>query len=220
MRAWWVVPLALCSFGCASTVARLDGEYATPAGPPRSDCEKQGWLVLAPTRAEIFDDKGRRAALRDDGFGLYRIGGTEPESIPGAADELGPESPSFARHAEAVRPHDTKQLVAGSLGAAGVIAIAVGTIVFVSAFETERRGSEEEQQIDGAQAAVGGVLVGAGFGLGIAGLSVNPGQAERSRAAADRYVFLPPADSRAQLEGVVARHNQRVRERCNATPAP
>lgn len=219
MRAWWVVPLALC-FGCASTVARLDGEVKTPAGPPRNECEKKGWLVLAPTRAEIFDDKGRRAELRDDGFGLYRIGSSSPESIPSLADELGRDSPSFLRHENAVAPHDTKQLVAGGLGAAGLIAIAVGSIVFVTSFETKERGMEEEQSVDGAQAALGGALVGAGFGLGIAGLSVNPGQAERSRAAADRYVFLPPADSREQLEGVVARHNQRMRERCNATPTP
>lgn len=219
MRAWWVLSLFLTA-GCASTVARLDGEFKTPIGPARTDCEKKDWLVVAPTRAELSDEKGRRTAVRDDGFGLYQVGATKPESIPSLADELGSDSESFARHGSAVRPHDTKQILASSLGGAGLVAIAVGAILFVNAFGTEREGPEEEQTIDSTQAALGGVMVGVGFGLGIAGLSINPGQAERSRAEASRYVFLPPEDSREEITQTVGKYNQRIRERCAARPAP
>jgi len=211
--------LSLCSvMGCASTVTRLDGEFQTPVGPARSACEKGDWLVLAPTRAELFDQKGRRTDVRDDGFGLYRVGATSPESVPSLADELGGDSGAFARHDDVVRPHDTKQLLAGTFGGAGLVAIAVGTVLFVNAFGTERVNGDEEQTIDSTQAAIGGITVGLGFGLGIAGLSINPGQAERSKADAARYVFLPPEDSRDEITGAVSAHNQRVRERCARRP--
>lgn len=219
MRPCWFLPFCLLA-GCASTVTRLDGHFETPIGPARTDCETSDWLIVVPTRAELFDDRGRRAEQRDDGFGLYRIGQARPVSIPSLADELGSYSPSFARHSSAVRPHQTKQLIAGSLGVAGLVALAVGTALFVSAFETEQQGAEQEQTIDSTRALVGGVMVGAGFGLGIAGLAVNPGQAERSRAEADRYVFLPPADSQSEILRAVGQRNQRIRERCATRPEP
>jgi hypothetical protein len=217
MRFLWVLSLGFTA-GCASTVTRLDGEFKTPAGPARTACEKNDWLVVAPTRAELQDSKGRPTDVRDDGVGIYRVGATKPESIPSLADELGSDSESFARHGNTVRPHDTKQLIASALGGAGLVAIAVGTVLFVTAFGNERRGSDQEQTIDSTQAVLGGVFVGVGFGLGIGGLSVNPGQAERSHAEAARYVFLPPEDSREEVTTTVGKYNQRVRERCPARP--
>jgi len=62
--------------------------------------------------------------------------------------------------------------------------------------------------------------VGAGFGLGIAGISVNPGQAERSRAEASRFVFFPPDEPKADVVEMTGRYNQAVRDRCERRPAP
>jgi hypothetical protein len=224
MRALCAYLISL-SLGCASTVTRLDGELPTPAGPAKAECEKKNWLVVAPTRAQIFDARERRTELRDDGVGLYRIGARKPESIPGLADELGSNSESFARHGRVVRAHDTKQLLAGGLGAAGIVAIGIGTLLFVNAFGTESKslpggGVDEKQTVDTTSLAVGGVLVGIGFGLGITGVVINPSQAERAKAEAARYVFLPPEDLPTQVVEMVGEYNQRTRERCARPSEP
>jgi hypothetical protein len=220
MRGVCALILLTFSSGCATTVHRMDGDFPTPAGVAKSDCEKQDWLVVSPTRAEFVDKHGVRSASRDDGVALYRIGESRPVSIPSLSDDMG-GGPSFARHSEAVRSHDTKQLVAGGLGAAGAIAVAVGTILFVSAFTTERGANgDDEQKISGARAMGGGITVGLGFGLGIAGISVNPGQAERSRAEAARFVYFPPEEPKADVLEMTGRYNQAVRDRCERRSAP
>lgn len=214
--------LVLLTFvsGCATTVHRMDGEFPTAAGPARTECEKRDWLVVSPTRAEFVDKNGSRSQTRDDGVALYRVGKSSPISIPSLSDDMG-GGPSFARHAEAVRSHDTQQLVAGGLGVAGTIAVAVGTILFISAFETQRTASgDEEQKISAARAAAGGISVGVGFGLGIAGIAVNPGQAERSRADAARFVYFPPEDPKEDVLEMTGRYNQAVRDRCERREAP
>lgn len=220
MRGVAALVLLTLGTGCATTVHRLDGELPTRAGTARTACEERDWLVVAPTRADFVDKQGVKSARRDDGVGLYRVGAARPLSIPSLSDELG-GGPSFERHSRAVRSHDTKQVVAGGLGAAGVVAIAVGTILFVNAFGTERQPSGEEKQVvSGGLAAAGGLTILGGFGLGIAGITVNPGQAERSRAEAARYVYLPPEDPRADVLEMTARYNQAVRERCERRSAP
>jgi hypothetical protein len=220
MRGVCALVLITFSTGCATTVHRLDGEFPTSAGNAKSECEKQDWLVVAPTRADFVDKHGVRSQTRDDGVALYRIGESRPVSIPSLSDDMG-GGPSFARHSEAVRSHDTKQLVAGGLGAAGAIAVAVGTILFVTAFGTERgTNGDNEQKIDSGRAIGGGITVGLGFGLGIAGIAVNPGQAERSRAEAARFVYLPPEEPKADVLEMTGRYNQAVRDRCVRRSAP
>jgi len=220
MRGVCALILLTFSSGCATTVHRMDGDFPTPAGVAKSDCEKQDWLVVSPTRAEFVDKHGVRSESRDDGVALYRVGESRPVSIPSLSDDMG-GGPSFARHSEAVRGHDTKQLVAGGLGAAGAIAVAVGTILFVSAFTTEKSASgDNEQKISGPRAIGGGITVGLGFGLGIAGISVNPGQAERSRAEAARFVYFPPDEPKADVLEMTGRYNQAVRDRCERRSAP
>jgi hypothetical protein len=217
-----IAALVLLTFanGCATTVHRMDGEFPTPAGPAKTECEKQDWLVVSPTRAEFVDKHGSKSETRDDGVSLYRVGDSKPVSIPSLSDDMG-GGPSFARHAEGVKSHDTKQLIAGGLGVAGVIAVTVGTILFVSAFETMRSANgDEEQKINGGRAAAGGISVGLGFGLGIAGIAVNPGQAERSRAEASRFVYFPPEDPKDDVVEMTGRYNQAVRDRCDKRPAP
>jgi len=214
MRGVGACALVMLLSGCATTVHRLDGEFPSLAGPAKTDCEKRDWLVLSPTRAEFVDKHGVRSETRDDGVALYHIGQSGPVSIPSLGEQLG-GAERFERHADAVKSHDTKQLIAGGLGVAGAIAVAVGTILFVNAFGTEK-GSDgsEHQKIDGGRLAAGGLTVGVGFGLGIGGIAVNPGQAERSRAEAARYVFFPPEDRRSDVVDLAGRYNQAVRDRC------
>lgn len=217
-----VCALVLLTFGsgCATTVHRMDGDFPTAAGVARSECEKQDWLVVSPTRAAFVDKHGVKSETRDDGVSLYRIGDTRPTSIPSLSDDMG-GGPSFVRHSDAVRSHDTKQVVAGGLGAAGAIAVAVGTILFVSAFSTQKSATgDEEQKISAGRAVGGGITVGLGFALGIGGIAVNPGQAERSRAEASRFVYFPPEDPKADVLEMTGRYNQAVRDRCERPPAP
>ena len=220
MRGVCALVLLTFSTGCATTVHRMDGDFPTAAGVARSECEKQDWLVVAPTRAEFVDKHGVKSERRDDGVALYRVGESRPVSIPSLSDDMG-GGPSFVKHSDAVRSHDTKQVVAGGLGAAGAIAVAVGTILFVSAFSTQKSAAgDQEQKIDTGRAVGGGVTVGLGFALGIAGISVNPGQAERSRAEASRFVYFPPEEPKDDVLEMTGRYNQAVRDRCERRSAP
>jgi hypothetical protein len=220
MRGVFALVLLAYVSGCATTVQRLDGELPTAAGPAKTECEKQDWLVVSPTRAEFVDKHGVRSQTRDDGVALYRVGESRPVSIPSLSEDMG-GGPSFERHAEAVRSHDTKQIVAGGLGVAGAVAVAVGTILFITAFETRDDASgKPEQHIDAGKAIGGGISVGLGFGLGIAGIAVNPGQAERSKAEAARFVYLPPEEPKEDVLKMTGRYNQAVRDRCERRASP
>lgn len=201
--------------GCATTAYRIEGEPITPGGVATTPCESRDWLVIAPTRAEVAS-KSKGTSHPEDGLGLYRVGDDSPESIPDIEDLT---TPSVEAKRSAMVPYHRRQLIAGGLGAAGLVAIAVGTLVFVNAFESQTttvNGTPtEETSVNGGRAALGGTLVGIGFGLGIGGLVVNPSHAERTRADATRYVFFDPPDGRKSVEGAVQGHNERVRQRCN-----
>jgi hypothetical protein len=222
MRAFCAACLLL-TVGCANTVTRLDGEIKTSAGPARGPCEQESWLVIAPTRTNIVEPGSKTATPRDDGVGLYRVGSTSPESIPALSDDLD-RDPIVLRHERKVRDHDDRRVLAAGLGAAGIIALGIGTALFVSSFETETvtasNGINEEQQnINSGRAVAGGLVFAVGFGLGIAGIVINPTQAQRSEADAWRHVFMPPDDKPEDVKRVVAKHNDGVRERCKNAPA-
>jgi hypothetical protein len=219
MRAACALLLVFC-IGCSNTIRRLDGEVSAPAGPARTPCEKNAWLVMAPTRYEQVQPDGRTTRACKDGIGLYRVGASEPVSIPDAADDLGP-SPLLKRHERGVREYDRDRMIAASLGVGGLIAITLGTALFVTSFETVRSsGGEEEQRINGPRATWGGIAVGVGFGLSIAGLVLNPSHAERARAEATRYVFVPPKDDEREVSALVKRHNKKVRRSCQRIEGP
>jgi hypothetical protein len=210
--------LLFVTLGCASTVTRLDGEFPAPIGPARGACEQADWLVVAPTRVQLIEKTGLRTTPRDDGVALYRVGSPKPEPIPEHADSLRAAIPSIDEHVDRAHSYDTKTWGAAGLGAAGIIAIGVGTALFVSAFKTDP--VTQNQKSDGTEAGIGGALVLGGFGLGIAGLALNPGQAERSRAEAARYAFLPPKDTREAVVTWTQTYNQAVRDRCTRAPSP
>ena len=209
--------LLLLTMGCASTVTRLDGEFPAPIGPAKDACEQADWLVVAPTRVQFVEPSGLRSAPRDDGVALYKVGAKRPEPIPPLAGSMETNLPSVDEHVDKVHSYDTRSWAAAGLGAAGLIAITVGTALFVSSFKTN---AQSQQQIDGTEAGVGAGLVLGGFGLGIAGLALNPGQGERSRAEAARYVFLPPKDARENVVTWTQSYNQAVRTRCERAPSP
>lgn len=218
MRSAWACLLLVTTTSCATTIYRLDGEFATEAGRADNDCERKDWLVVAPTRAEVVPEGSKTAVPRDDAYGLYRIGADGPESIVGLRDDLTPYgAPALLdRKAEEVSPYDTKRIVAASLGAAGVVALAVGAVVFVNAFQTVKTGNEEEQVINGTQVTTGAILAGLGLGLGIAGIAVSPTHEQRSRANASRYVFFPEDLPEQELLDIVGKHNSDIAERCEA----
>jgi hypothetical protein len=210
--------LLFLTLGCASTVTRLDGEFPAPIGPARSPCERADWLVVAPTRVQLIEPVGLRSTPRDDGVALYRVGALRPQPIATHADTMRQQIPTVDEHIARVRVYDTKTWTAAGLGAAGLIAIGVGAALFASAFKTDP--TTQKQKIDGAEAGLGSGLVLGGFGLGIAGLVVNPGQVERSRAEAARYTFLPPRDPRDAVVTWTQSYNQAVRDRCGRAASP
>ena len=210
--------LLFVTLGCASTVTRLDGEFPAPIGPARGACEQADWLVVAPTRVQFIEKTGQRSTPRDDGVALYKVGARQPQSIPDHADSMRQQLPTVDEHVDRVKSYDTNTWTAAGLGEAGIIAIGVGAALFVSSFKTDP--VTQNQKIDGTEAGVGGALVLGGFGLGIAGLALNPGQAARSRAEAARYAFLPPKDTRESVVTWTQSYNQAVRERCGRAPSP
>lgn len=217
MRKMWAV-LLISTLGCASTVGRLPGEMPTSSGDARTPCESTEWLVLAPTESQEVSHSGRSSASRKDGVGIYEVGASHPESIPGLAERLG-SSPIIDRHKAGVQRHDQKLMLAGGLGAAGVIALGIGSYFFATSFETKTTKAsdgttEEDQSVNGGRLGGGAALIAAGFGLGIAGIIVSPGTGERARADQSRYVFTPPEDDPEAVKSMVARHNTGVRDRC------
>jgi hypothetical protein len=209
--------LLFITLGCASTVTRLDGEFPAPIGPAKDECEEANWLVVAPTRVAFVEPSGQRSTPRDDGVALYKVGAKHPEPIPAYADTMHGDLPSVDQHVDTAHSYDTKSWAAAGLGAAGLIAIGVGVGLFVASFKTD---AQQQQKIDGTEAGIGAGLTLGGFGLGIAGLALNPGQAERSRAEAARYVFLPPKDTRDNVVTWTQTYNQAVRDRCGRAPSP
>jgi hypothetical protein len=210
-----LLALVLGATGCASTVYRLEGEPINPGGTAQNTCESEKWLVIAPTRADVAEEKTGKSHP-ENGLGLYRVGSNSPESIP-SVEQL--DDPIVARKRDELAPHRTKQYVAGGLGAVGVIGIAVGTGLFVSAFESHRVQTtdgtyKEESKVNGGRAGAGGIVVGLGFAFGIAGLLVNPDHSARTKASASQYVFLDPPDSPDRVNNLVERHNLRARETC------
>jgi len=210
--------LLLVTVGCASTVTRLDGEFPAPIGAARGACEQADWLVVAPTRVQVIESTGQRGTPRDDGVALYKVGAKHPEEIPALAESLRPQMPNIDEHVDRVRSYDTKTWTATGLGVAGIIAIGIGTALFVSAFKTDP--VTQKPNTDGGLAGGGAALALGGFGLGITGLALNPGQVARSRAEAARYAFLPPKDSRESVVTWTQSYNQAVRDRCERRPSP
>src|SRR3954470_18991838 len=146
--------LLFVTLGCASTVTRLDGEFPAPIGPARDACEQANWLVVAPTRVQFIEKTGLRSTPRDDGVALYKVGARHPEPIGNYADAMREQLPSVDEHVTRARNYDTKTWTAAGLGAAGLIAIGVGTALFVSSFKTDP--ATQDQKIDGTEAGVGG----------------------------------------------------------------
>ncbi|HVU01228.1 MAG TPA: hypothetical protein VHE30_05730 [Polyangiaceae bacterium] len=208
----------VCLVGCGSSVYRLPGEPATPGGAASTPCESERYLVIAPTRADVTDEKTKTSHPKN-GLGLYRVGSNDPLDLTSVE---GLDSPSIRRKREETGSYDTKQIVAGTLGAVGVVAIAVGTILFVNAFETKTSidpatgARKEENSVNGGLAAGGGLTVLGGFGFGIAGLVVNPGTAERTRVRATRHVFFDPPDGRKDVEALVGGYNSEMKQTCSA----
>lgn len=218
MRLAYLLPFLIATVSCGSTVYRVAGQDIAPSGPARTECEEKQWLVLAPTNARIADPVTKLASTHQ-GLGIYRVGSQEPLDLPDLRTSL-PPSPILERKAHEVEPYDERRYWAIGLGSGGAIAMAIGTMLFVSAFETVKNSQGENQQhIRGGRAAFGAISIGTGFGLGIAGLVVNPNHAARTRANASRYVFLPDQDDPKAVEGLVRQHNDDARDRCQQSPS-
>jgi len=205
--------------GCATTVQRLPGTVDTSVGEARGSCEAGDWLTLAPTRSRSAPSSGSTTTTRRDGIAAYRTGESSPEPIADLREPLG-DSPMLERHAARTSRHDQKQLLSAGLGIAGLAALGVGSYLFATSFETRKTTrsdgtTSEKQEISGGRAAVAGIVVAAGFGLGISGIVVSPSSGERARADQERYVFLPPDDDPKEVARLVSRHNRAVRERCS-----
>ena len=62
----------------------MDGEFPTSAGTAKSDCEKQDWLVVSPTRADFVDKHGVRGTpTSPTNSGAYLSGGPATDALNG-----------------------------------------------------------------------------------------------------------------------------------------
>lgn len=205
----------LLCLGCSTTVRRIDGPTLVRPGPATNDCERDDWVVVTPTRADL-SGKGEPHVL--DGKGLYRVGGSQPLDLTDP-ELLQANSPLLEAKSQAVDSHDKRRATAAALGAGSILSIVIGAAVFVSGFEsetvTQRDGtSSEENRVNGTRVGLGAGLTGLGFAMGITGLLLNPDQGERARVAAKRYVVAADELDAEQLGDLAERHNQAVRERC------
>jgi hypothetical protein len=214
MRAG-VALLLVLTLGCSSTVHRIGGEVKTPAGKAETPCEESAWYVLTPTRVDPVYGTAETAKPERQGLGLYRVGGKAPVSIPAASVDLGSD-PMLERHSKAVEDYDRDSVLSTAFTGAGLVALTIGTVIFVTAFETTHSaGGEEEQRINSGRAYTGAIVGGLGIGLSVTGLVFNPTQAQRADAEAARYVFLEPEDDPDKVIDMVAEHNREVSKSCN-----
>jgi hypothetical protein len=217
----WLRRLGIASIGvtglgaCSSTVHRAAAPAASTELQAQSLCERRDWLVAAPTFARVtVDSSGREQTVH--GLGVYRVGEEDPLAIPSLPSDPEPP-PTQDRKVAELEPHDTRSYVAIGLGVAGTIAMAVGAIVAVSAFESRSTDSGDELHVNKSKLGIGGLTVGLGFGLGITGLVINPSHADRTRASAQRYVFAENEADHASVVAYVEAHNRLVRELCLKT---
>lgn len=202
--------LVVAVTGCATTVHRLGRETQLPAGPARTACEKEDWLVLGESRAQVIEE-GERTPRNVHGLSAFRVGSADPVDIT----ELDPGQPIVVRKKDEVSSFHVRRYVAMGLGLLGAGSMAIGTGVFVDGFQTDAAGV---QQVNGDVVAAGAITVGIGFALGIAGLIVNPSHADRTRANASHYFFDPSQDSRPDVDRLISEHDEWVRQRCSTHP--
>ncbi len=147
---------------------------------------------------QFIERGGQRATLRDDGVALYKVGATRPEPIPALADSLRRQLPSVERHVEQVRSYDTRTWTAAGLGAAGLIALGVGSALFVSAFKTDPRHSKADH---GRHASRHRRELGVGrLWLGHRGAGGQPG-ASAAFTSRSRALCVPAAGGLARAGG-------------------
>jgi len=222
MRGLWVV-LVWPALGCAASVSRLPGEVSVPPGPASGACESAEWLVLAPTRREEISESGRTSQPRDDGLGLYRVGERDPQSIPALAEELGP-SPILDRHVAGVKRHDDKQLMAAGLGAAGLVALGIGTCCSPRRSTPRRQERRRHERGEpGHPWRSPGRWKRADRGrlrLRHRGHAGQPQQRGARQSRPSSLCVRTAGDEPASVQGLVTQHNQQVRQRCSAAPAP
>jgi len=220
-RVWLWACVALGAAGCWPTsYLRTGASLALAAGAPRTACERQRWLLVAPVQGNgyirpPFRDVetikvGGHAVYLHDASAVDEVG-TGPlvlaEALPDAARE-GWLAVQLAPYA----PHRRRMHVSwGMLGAGAVQLFLVAPFVLGANTDAER-----------------GLNLGEGIGVGLAGLGlltaiaawiVHPSDADMARATV-RARLIDPRDAHASAAlASVDAENTRTRERCATAPA-
>jgi hypothetical protein len=190
-----IVMVVFCA--CVRTTTRVGPTVPLTIGDPRTACEREGWLELAPAETR------QPGTMTVHGVGLFRPGQEHPEDIARVVDRL--QEPTLqAKLARYQRTNATaRRALYWSLGGLGGMAVGVGTAAALN-------------DRNHAAANVFGIA-GLALGLvGVIGAIVTMPWQDGVEAEVGQYLFVDPADLPAILRGT-ERADEAVRQACAAS---
>lgn len=211
-----VMGIALCVqlVACAGPqVGRIGPAVALPNGPPRSDCERNDWYELAPTRVQatgatagvLFNTHYSQLV---DGLGVFRHQESDPEDLEDLWSRM--DEPVLQRkHQARIEPVDAahERTLALSLGG---LALGLTGVGIAAAVGDQDRTLATITGVTGLAALVVGT---------IGALAAQPSGEEQLYADARRKLFIAGEDDRVAVERGVNRANSRRRRQCGGTPS-
>ena len=208
--------IVLCLLaGCFSPApVRIGAPLRTPAGEPRNDCEREGWLDVTPVRATELtrmqgSPGGRTVEVPRLGYGIYpRAAGADAMGMPVAVAlrRIGDEQVADARERRFAGVH-RRTIASVVLQVGGGVLMAAAAAAFLG-----------EPEYPSGPAA---------FGLGLGGLVtwglglfLLPSSVERAEVTLREQTLQPDEDDLARVLRRLDHHHRAVRARCNGSPPP
>jgi hypothetical protein len=194
--------------GCGPTALRMGPAIVLPSGLPRTPCEQERWLELAPARGKATgtESYGRFAistTVQAPGYGVFSPGKDEALKLEDVWPRLG--QPDLRdRHDEPIRREEAKERTALYWALGGLAAMG-GGVAFAAS------GGDHP---DTAHTVVGVTGVGLGLVAAIVALVVMPSGQEQAEAEIRRYMFLPDQDDMGAATRAVDLANVGAQTQC------
>ncbi len=203
------------TLGCQSTqFGKIGPAYPLPNGSPKTQCEREQWLELAPARVQAT---GMTAGVGfntyytqvNEGVGVFRPSSNDPEDLEELLPKLGqPELAS--RHQARIEPVDaaSRRSIYWSLGGLAALFGGVGVAAAV--------------QKDSPSTAAGFGVTGIVLGLvGVVGaLASQPSGRDQLYADARRKLLIPGEDDMKAAAHGINDLDGRHRTKCGGQPTP
>jgi hypothetical protein len=220
-RVWLWAGVTLVATGCWPTgYLRTGAPLTLAAGAPRTACERERWLLVAPAQGSGYIRSPFRGweTITASGHALYGQDETAVEGVgagPLALTDVLPHAVEEGWLAAQMAPNaPARRLQHASwwtLGAGAVLLFVAGPIVLGANADTERGLSLGE--------GIGVALVTLGLLTPLVAWIVHPSDADMARATLrERLIDPRDAHASAALASVDA-ENVRTRARCATAPA-